>query len=112
MLGLQRPVVALDDQLDELAHERLVAVEVALLAEVRRQQEVQVAGRGVPGDALQEAVLAEQLLQVLGGLADPRRRHADVLDDHADAGPADRRQQALHALAHVPEHLDLVAARG
>ena len=55
---------------------------------------------------------AEQLLEVLGGLADPRRRHADVLDDHRHARPAHRGEQPLHALAHVPEHLDLARARG
>ena len=111
VLGLQRAVVAVDDQLDQLVHEGLVAVEVGLLAEVGRQQEVQVPGRGVARDPRQEAVRAEQRLQVLGRLADARRRHADVLDDHRHAGGAHRREQALHALAHVPQHLDLARAR-
>ena len=90
-------------------HEGLVAVEVPLLAEVGCEQEVQVASRGVPGNARQEAMLAEQPLKVLRGLAHAGRRHAHVLDDHRDPWRPHRGEQALHPLSDPPQHLDLVA---
>ena len=90
-------------------HEAVVTLEVRRLGEVGRQQEVKVAGRRVAREPRQEAVLGEQRLQVLGGLGEARRRHADVLDDQRDAWRAERRHQPLHPLAHVPQHLDLIA---
>ena len=94
VLGLQRAVVLVDDQVDEVVHERLVALAVGRLREVGREQEVQVAGRGVarrrragsracraaPGCPRAASAIA------LG-------RHADVLDDQRRrrAGAAGRR---------------------
>ena len=112
VLGLQRAVVLVDDQLDQAAHEGLVALEVLLLGEVRGQHEVEVAGRGVAGDAGQEAVLAEQRLQVAGALGDPLRRHADVLDDQRRARQAQPADQPVQALAHPPGELDLLRLAG
>ena len=112
VLGLERAVVLADDQLDQLRHEGLVAIEVLLLGEVRGQHEVQVAGRGVAGNAGQEAVLAEQRLQVAGALGDPLRRHADVLDDQRRAGQAQAADQAVQALAHAPGQRDPLGLAG
>ena len=72
VLGLERAVVAVEDELDELRHERLVALDVLRLGEVGGEHEVEVPGRGVAGDAGQEAVLAEQRPDLLGALGDPR----------------------------------------
>ena len=112
VLGLERAVVLADDQLDQLRHERLVALEVLLLGEVRREHEVEVPGRGVAGDAGEEAVLAEQRLQVARPLGDPLRRHADVLDDQRRAGKTQPPDQAVQALAHPPGELDLLGVAG
>ena len=112
VLGLERAVVLADDQLDQLRHEGLVALEVLLLGEVRGEHEVEVPGRGVAGDAGQEAVLAEQRLQVAGALGDPLRRHADVLDDQRRAGQAQPADQPVQALAHPPGELDLLRLAG
>ncbi len=54
------------------------------------------------GDAGQEAVLAEQRLQVAGALGDPLRRHADVLDDQRRARQAQLADQPVQPLAHPP----------
>ena len=72
---------------------------------------MQVAGGGVARQAGQEPVLAEQRLEILGRLGDTSRGHAHVLDDQGHARRADRGQQSLHSLAHVPQHLDLVGGR-
>ncbi len=106
VLGLQRAVVLLDDQLDELRHERLVALDVGGVAERGREVEVEVAGRGVPGDAGQEPVLAEQSHQVLRALGDARRRHAHVLDDQRRARQPQPPGEAEQPLADHPGELD------
>ena len=108
VLGLQGAVVLADDQLDELLHELVVALEVLGLREVGRQLEVQVAGRRVSGDADQEAVLAEQRLQVARALGDALGTNADVLDDQRAAERAQPPDQPEQALAHAPRALDLV----
>ena len=59
VLGLQGAVVLVDDQRDQPRHEALVAVSIGGLRELRREQEVEVAGRGMARDARQELVLAE-----------------------------------------------------
>ena len=112
VLGLERAVVLVDDQLDQAAHEGLVALEVLRLGEVRGQHEVEVAGRGVAGEAGQEAVLAEQRLQVAGALGDPLRRHADVLDDQRRARQPQPADQPVQALADPPGELDLLRLAG
>jgi enamine deaminase RidA (YjgF/YER057c/UK114 family) len=66
----------------------------------------------VASDAGQEAVLAEQRLQVAGALGDPLRRHADVLDDQRRAGQAQATDQAVQALAHAPGQLDALGLAG
>jgi hypothetical protein len=66
----------------------------------------------VAGDAGQEAVLAEQRLQVRGALGDPLGRHADVLDDQRRARPAQPPDQPVQALAHPPGELDLLGVAG
>ena len=106
VLGLQRAVVLAEDQLDQLRHERLVALEVLGLREVRGQHEVQVSRRGVPGDAGQEAVLAEHRLDLDRGLGDPRRGNADVLDDQRRAGGPQLADQPVQTLADPPVDLD------
>ncbi len=85
VLGLQRAVVAIDDQRDQPLHEGVVALEVLGLGEVRREHEVQVPRRRVAGDARQEAVLGEQRLQVLRHVRHALRAHAHVLDDQRRA---------------------------
>ena len=90
----------------------VVALEVLGLGEVRGEHEVEVPGRRVAGDAGEEAVLAEQRLQVRRRLGDPLRRHADVLDDQRRARRAQLADQAVQALAHRPEHLDRLVRRG
>ncbi len=112
VLGLERAVVLADDQLDQLRHERLVAIEVLLFGEVRGEHEVEVSGRGVAGDAGEEAVLAEQRLEVAGALGDPLRRDADVLDDQRRPGRPHPPDQAVEALAHPPGELDLLGVAG
>ena len=97
---------------DQALHEGLVALDVLGLGEVRGQHEVEVPGRGVAGDAGQEAVLAEQRLEVVGALGDPGGRHADVLDDQRRARRAQPADQAVQALAHPPGDLDLARGRG
>ena len=64
VLGLQRAVVLAEDQLDQALHERLVALQVLGLREVRGEHEVEVPRRSVAGDAGEEAVLAEERLEV------------------------------------------------
>ena len=108
VLGLERAVVLADDQLDQLAHECLVALQVLRFGEVRGQHEVEVAGRGVAGDAGEEAVLGEQRLQVFGPLGDPLRRHADVLDDQRRPRQPQLADQPVQTLAHAPAELDLL----
>ena len=91
---------------------RLVALDVLRLGEVRGEHEVEVPGRGVAGDAGQEAVLDQQRLQVAGALGDPGGRHADVLEDQRRARQAQPADQPLQALAHAPGGLDLLRRRG
>ena len=62
VLGLQRAVVAIDDERDQPLHEGVVTLELLGLGEVRREHEVQVPRRRVAGDPRQEAVLGEQRL--------------------------------------------------
>ena len=112
VLGLQRAVVLVHHELHQLLHEGLVAVAVGGVGERRRQQEVQVAGGRVAGDAGEELVLAEQRLDVARGLRDAVGANADVLDDQRRALRAHRADDALHALAHAPEDLGLVRVAG
>ena len=112
VLGLQRAVVLVDDQRDQALHEGLVALDVLGLGEVRGQHEVEVPGRGVAGDAGQEAVLDQQRLEVAGALGDPGGRDADVLEDQRRARQAQAADQSLEALAHPPRGLDLVGVAG
>jgi len=100
VLGLQRAVVLVDDQLDEVLHEPLVALEVLGLGEVGRQLEVQVPGRRVACDADEELVLAQERLQVARApLADPLGAYADVLDDQRRAERAQAPDEAEQPLA-------------
>ena len=112
VLGLERAVVLVQDQRDQLLHERLVALEVLGLGEVRGQHEVQVPGRGVARDPREEAVLAQQRLDVAGRLGDPLGRHADVLDDQGGARRAQAADQPVQPLAHRPGDLDPLAVAG
>ncbi len=64
------------------------------------------------GDAGQEAVLAEQRLQVAGALGDPLGRDADVLDDQRGAGQTQLADQPVQPLADPPGELDLLGDRG
>src|SRR5439155_2842374 len=105
---LEGAFVLVHDQLDETGHEALVAVAIGRLRELRRQQEVKVAGRGVPRHARQEFVLPEQRLDVACGLGDPRRGHADVLDDERGALGPKAAHDSLHSLAYAPEDLYLL----
>ena len=107
VLGLERAVVLVDDQLDQLLHEGVVALEVLGLGEVRGEHEVQVPGRGVAGDPGEEAVLAEQRLQV----ACATRRSAPGGTQTSSTisavpGRAHLADQAVQALAHRPVDLD------
>ena len=87
-------------------HERLVALAVRLLGELRREHEMQVSGRRMTGHAGQEAVLLEQRLDVARGLRHPIGSHADVLDDQRGARRAQAADQAVHPLADRPRELD------
>ena len=106
MLGLERAVVLVEDELDELLHEGLVALRVLLLGEVGGQHEVEVPGGGVAGHPGKEAVLAEQRLDVAGRLRDPLGRDADVLDDQRGSRRPEAPDQAVQPLAHGPGDLD------
>ena len=57
-------------------------------------------------------MLGEQRLQVAGAFGDPRRRHADVLDDQRRARQAQLADQAVEALADPPGELDLLQLAG
>ena len=105
MLGLQRAVVLVHDQLHEVAHERLVAVAVGLLAERGSEHEVQVARGRVARDSRQEPVLPEQRAHLRGGLGDALRAHADVLDHQRGAPRPDLAEQPVQSLAHAPVDL-------
>ena len=106
MLCLQRAVVAVEDELDEPGHERLVPLEVLRLREVRGEHEVQVSGRRMARHPGQEAMLPQKGLEILRRLGDPRRRHADVLDDERGALGLQLPHEPVHALTHAPGELD------
>ncbi len=63
-------------------------------------------------DARQEAVLAEQRLQVAGAFGNPLRRHTDVLDDQRRARRPHPPDQPVQPLAHPPGELDLLGLAG
>ncbi len=112
VLGLQGAVVAVHHQLHEVVHEGVVALTVGLVGEHRREHEVEVPGRGVAGHAGEEAVLAEQLAQVGGGLRYPRRREAHVLGDQGRARQPQLAHQPEEPLAHRPGQLHRVLLAG
>ncbi len=112
VLGLQRAVVLVDDQRDEVGHERRVPLPVAGVGEPGGQREVQVAVGGVPGGVRQEAVLGQQFLEVLGALGDAGRREAHVLDNQGGAVGTLLPDNAEEPVADLPVQLDLVLVTG
>ncbi len=68
VLGLQRAVVLADDEIDEFFHEGRVPFVALWIAKVRDQREVKISMGCVAGDPGDEAVLAEQFLDVPGSL--------------------------------------------
>ena len=112
VLGLERAVVLVDDQRDQIGHERRVPVPVARVGEPGGQREVQVAVGRVPGGVRQEAVLGQQFLQVLGPLGDAVRREAHVLDDQGGTVGALLSDDAEESVADPPGQLDLFRVAG
>ena len=112
VLGLERAVVLVDDQRDQIGHERRVPLPVGLLAEAGGQGEVQVAVGRVPGGVRQEAVLGQQVLQILGALGDAVRREAHVLDDQGGPFGAPLSDDAEEPVADPPVQLDLILVPG
>ena len=106
VLGLERAVVLVDDQLAQVVHEAGVAVDLGFVAEILRDDEVQVAlQRVAENDAFVVAVVAQQALQVERGIGQRLDGEGDVLDQHRGAGATHGADGREGALAHLPVHL-------
>ncbi len=104
VLGLERPVVLLDDQRAQRGHERAVALDFGGRVEVLREHEVQVARQRVAeDDRLGVPMLREQPLQVARRLREAVDGKRNVFDDHRGADRTHGAHRREHALAHVPE---------
>ena len=106
VLGLQRAVVLADDEIDEFFHEGRVPLVVLWIAEVRDQREVKVSVGCVAGNSGDEAVLAEQFLEVLGPLGQALWRKAHVLGYERRALGTQFSDQSEQSFAYAPRQLD------
>ncbi len=104
VLGLERAVVLVDDHVAELVHEPPVAIDLRRLAEILGEHEVEVALQGMAeNDRLVVAVLAEQRLQVDGGVGELGDVERHVLDDHGGSRVAHGADGRKQPLADLPE---------
>src|SRR6516225_10657654 len=95
VFSLERAVILVDNQFDDVLHERAIVRDFLRIVEERRDEEVQVASRGVTEDDSGVAVLGEQRLQIKRAVGEPLGREAYVLQNERRAGgprPADRGQ--------------------
>ena len=76
------------------------------IAKVRDQREVKISVGGVAGDSGDEAVLAEQFLDILGPLRQAFRRKAYVLGYERRALGTQFADQSEQSFAYVPRQLD------
>ena len=104
VLGLQRAVVLLHDELDDVVDEARVLVDRGLVVEGLRDDEVEVPVLGVAeDDRLGVAVPGEEPRQVDGRVGEVLDREGDVLDEDRRAAPADRADRGERPLPHLPE---------
>jgi len=108
VLGLEGAVVAADHQPHHVVHEGGVALHLGRIAEVLREDEVQVALEGMAEDdglvvGPHVAVPRQEPLQVERGGGQVRHREGHVLDHDRGARPAPRAHRREGALAHLPE---------
>jgi hypothetical protein len=85
VFSLERAVILADDQFDDVLHERAIVRDFRRIVEKRRDQEMQVAGRGVPEDDSGVVVLGEQRLQIECAVGKPLWREAYVLQNERRA---------------------------
>ena len=103
MLGLQRAVVAVDDQLDHIVDEARVLIDGGLIVEALGDDEVQVAVLGVAeNDGVVVVVLAEEFVQVERSVGQALDGKGDIFDDDRCAGLAHRADRGKHAGANFP----------
>ncbi len=104
VLGLERAVVAIDDEFGQVAQETVVASDLVVAAEVLGEHEVDVPFEGMAEDhRVGVPVGDEQFLQIERGGGKLRHRERDVLDDHGGADRTHRAHRGEQALADVPE---------
>src|SRR5271166_6236408 len=104
VLGLERAVVAVDDQLDDLVDETRVLVDSSLVVEALGDDEVQVAVLSMAkDDRVVVVVLAEKLGQVERTVGQAFDGKSDILDDDSGSGLAHRTNGGKHACTNFPE---------
>ncbi len=104
MLGLERAVVAFDDEVHDIVDQAGVARDRGLVPEGLRDDEVQVPVPGVAeDDPLVVTVLSEEPVQFHDGIGQRRDRERDVLDDDGRAALPDGADGGEHARADPPE---------
>ena len=95
-----------DDEIDKFFHEGRVSFVALWIAKVRDQREVKISVGCVAGDPRNEAVLAEQFLDVPGSLRQAFRRKAHVFGDERRALGTVFADQSEQSFAYVPRQLD------
>ncbi len=104
MLGLQRPVEALDYQFHHIVDESRVLVDGALIVKGLGNHEVEIAVLGVPkDDPIVISVAAKQLIQPLRGRRQMLNGEGYVFDDDRGAALTDRADGGKHSGANLPE---------
>ena len=107
VLRLERTVVLFDHQVTQLVHESAVTAHLGRIAQVRRDDEVQVPlQRMTEDDGVVIAMDREQALQVDGTLGQPVERKGNVLDDHRSPRGTHRADRGKHTLADLPQALE------
>ena len=107
VLGLERAVVAPDNDLGDVVHEGRVAVDRLMVGETLREDEVQVAvERMAEDDRFWVAVSDERRLQISGRRGEPVDRNGDILDDDRRAGRAHRADCGKQPLSDLPVFFD------
>ena len=104
VLGLERAVVTVHDQFDDVVHEFLVFLHFGRRGKVLVEHEMEVAGQGVAEDhGVGVAVGGEDFAQAHGRLGKFLDREADVFDDGGGAAAAHAGHGRQHLLAELPQ---------
>ena len=109
VLGLERAVVATDDDAGDLVHQVGIALDRFRIGKALGKYKVQIAVECVAeNDGFRVAVFDESGLQIGGRGGEVRDRHRHVFDDHRRPDRAHRADRRKQALADLPVLVDQI----